>query len=146
MQGTRKNFKESYRRAYKNTKMKNSETTKKYRLVYWILTAISWILVFGPLAAYLIYAMIISGTVQKAGLVTSLFTAIILTGISIILKLHIRSALFIMILGIYLAIREISVLLVIISICTVLDELVITPLQKSFKNRLTINKEIDKRN
>lgn len=126
--------------------MKNSETTKKYRLVYWILTAISWILVFGPLAAYLIYAMIISGTVQKAGLVTSLFTAIILTGISIILKLHIRSALFIMILGIYLAIREISVLLVIISICTVLDELVITPLQKSFKNRLTINKEIDKRN
>lgn len=126
--------------------MKNSETTKKYRLAYWILTAISWILVFGPLAAYLIYAMIISGTVQKAGLVTSLFAAIILTGISIILKLHIRSALFIMILGIYLAIREISVLLVIISICTVLDELVITPLQKSFKNRLTINKEIDKRN
>lgn len=126
--------------------MKNSETTKKYRLAYWILTVISWILVFGPLAAYLIYAMIISGTVQKAGLVTSLFAAIILTGISIILKLHIRSALFIMILGIYLAIREISVLLVIISICTVLDELVITPLQKSFKNRLTINKEIDKRN
>lgn len=126
--------------------MKNSETTKKYRMAYWALTVISWTLVFGPLAAYLIYAMIVSGTVQKAGLVTSLFAAIILTGISIILKLHIRSALFIMILGIYLAIREISVLLVIISICTVLDELLITPLQKSFKNKLVINKEIDKRN
>lgn len=125
--------------------MKNSEQTKKYRIGYWVLTVISWVLVFGPLAGYFIYALIVSGTVQKAGLITSVFVAIVLTIVSIILKLHIRSTIFILILGIYLAIREISILLIIVSVCTVIDEFLITPLQKRFKNRLEINKEIDKR-
>lgn len=106
---------------------------------------LSWALVFGPLAGYFIYSLIVSGTVAKAGLLSSLFVAIVLTAISAIMKLHLRSALFVLVLGIYIAIDKISVLLIIVSICSVLDELLISPLQKSFKAKLTINKQIDKR-
>lgn len=125
--------------------MSKSEQTKKYRIAFRTLTVISWVLVLGPLVGYLIYAMIVSGTVEKAGLMTSLFVSLVLTAISVILKLHIRSTLFILLLGVYLAIREISVLLIIMSVCTVLDEFLITPLQKVYQNKLRINKEMDKR-
>lgn len=125
--------------------MSASKPTKKYRIGYWILTVLSWVLVFGPLAGYFIYAMIISGTVQKAGLVSTLFAAIVLTVISVIMKLHLRSALFILLLGIYIAIDKISVLLIVVSVCSVLDELVVSPLQRIFKSKLSINKEMDKR-
>lgn len=125
--------------------MSCSSQTKKYRIGYWILTVISWMLVFGPLAGYFIYGLIVSGTIQKAGLLTTLLVAVVLTAVSAIMKLHLRSALFILVLGIYLAIDKISLLLIIISVCSVLDELLISPLQRSFKAKLTINKQIDKR-
>lgn len=125
--------------------MSASKQTKKYRIGYWVLTVISWTLVFGPLAVYFIYGLIVSGTVQKAGLLTTLFVAIVLTVISVIMKLHLRSALFILILGIYIAIDKISILLIIVSVCSVLDELLISPLQRSFKEKLGINKAMDKR-
>lgn len=125
--------------------MSASKQTKKYRIGYWVLTVISWALVFGPLAGYFIYGLIVSGTVQKAGLLTTLFVAIVLTVVSAIMKLHLRSALFILVLGIYIAIDKISILLIIVSVCSVLDELVISPLQRSFKEKLGVNKAIDKR-
>ena len=125
--------------------MSASKQTKKYRIGYWVLTVISWALVFGPLAGYFIYGLIVSGTVQKAGLLTTLFVAIVLTVVSVIMKLHLRSALFILVLGIYIAIDKISILLIIVSVCSVLDELLISPLQRSFKEKLGVNKAMDKR-
>lgn len=125
--------------------MSASKQTKKYRIGYWVLTVISWALVFGPLAGYFIYGLIVSGTVQKAGLLTTLFVAIVLTVVSVIMKLHLRSSLFILVLGIYIAIDKISILLIIVSVCSVLDELLISPLQRSFKEKLGVNKAMDKR-
>lgn len=123
----------------------SSETTTKYKKIYIILLIISWVLVLGPLIGYFVYAMIVAGTVEKAALVTTLFIAVILTAASILMKFHVRSTLFIMILGIYIAIQKITILLIIISICTILDEFLITPLAKSYKAKFSINKEIDKR-
>lgn len=122
-----------------------SKTTKKYRKAYWITTAISWALVLGPFLGYLIYGFIRGETIQKLSLGVTSMAAIALTGFSIILKKHIRSTIFIILLGIYIALREITILLIILSICTILDEFIITPLQKSYREKMVINNQIDRR-
>lgn len=123
----------------------SSNITKKYRRAYWITTAISWALVLGPMIGYVIYGLITGKTVQKAALGVSTFAAIGLTGFSVIFKKHIRSTIFILLLGIYLALREITILLIILSACTILDEFIVTPLQKSFRAKMQINAQIDRR-
>lgn len=122
-----------------------SNPTKKYRTAYWILTAISFLLIFAPLISYTIYGFVVGEPAKKVTLAITLVAAILLTTLSIVLKFNIRSTIFILILGIYFCIDNILPLIIIISACTIADEFIITPLQKMYKNKLTINKEIDKR-
>ena len=42
-----------------------TEITKKYKKRYYILTAISWAIVFGPLLGYIIYGYIVSNTITS---------------------------------------------------------------------------------
>lgn len=125
--------------------MKSSNETKKYKKYYIILTLISIALVFGPLIGYIIYGYIVSGTVQKLTLTGTVMAAIVLTVISVLFKKNIRSSIFILILGIYMAISKIQVLIIILSISTMLDEFLITPARKVFRDKYRINKEMDKR-
>lgn len=127
------------------SKKSSSDITKKYRRAYWALTVISWALVLGPMIGYALYGFITGETVQKFAIGATAFAAIGLTGFSVIFKKHVRSTLFIVLLGIYLAIREITVLLIILSVCTILDEFLITPLQKSYREKMVVNSQIDMR-
>lgn len=122
-----------------------SNITKKYRRGYLILTIISWVLVLGPLAGYVVYGFISGETVKKLSLGITTMAAIGLTGFSVIFKKNIRSTIFIIILGIYIALREITALLIILSACTILDEFLVTPLQKSYREKMVINAEMDRR-
>ena len=126
-------------------KKNSSSITKKYRKGYWILTVISWALVLGPLVFYVIFGFIRGGTVEKVSLGITTMAAIALTAFSIVFKKHIRSTFFIILLGIYLALREITVVLIILSVCTILDEFLIAPMQKIYREKLVINSQIDKR-
>ena len=71
--------------------------------------------------------------------------AAILVVLNVLMKLSLRCIPWILLIGIYICLKEITVLLIVMALTTVLDELVLEPLAKSFKNKLTINKEIDKR-
>ena len=71
--------------------------------------------------------------------------ALIVTIINLIGKLQLRCIPWILLLGIYVCLKDITTLLVIMAITTIVDELILMPLHKSFKNKYTINKEIDKR-
>lgn len=122
-----------------------SNITKKYRRGYLILTIISWVLVLGPLVGYVVYGFISGETVKKLSLGITTMAAIGLTGFSVIFKKNIRSTIFIIILGIYIALREITALLIILSACTILDEFLVTPLQKSYRKKMVINAEMDRR-
>lgn len=128
------------------TKKNNaSDVTKKYRRAYRILTALSWILTLGPMVGYVIYGFTSGGTISKVSLGLSSMAAVALTGFSVIFKKHIRSTLFILLLGIYFALKEITILLIILSVCTLLDEFLITPLQKKYREKMVINSQIDRR-
>ena len=68
-----------------------------------------------------------------------------LTVVNVLFKYSIRSTIWLLLLGIYICLDNIIPLLIIIAITTIIDEFIITPLYKRFKEEYKINKEIDKR-
>lgn len=120
--------------------------TSKYRLYTWIFTIISLLLNICPLAVYTIKAMFESDLVyEKVALTMTVFIVLILTIVCFVNKIVLRSRLWIILIGVYFCLGEILTPLIIIAICQVLDELIVHPLKKHYKNKYVINKEIDKR-
>lgn len=122
-----------------------TDLTKKYKNRAKWCKIISVSLVLIPL---LIYAVIgfINGTIgQKVSLGLTLIICLIFTLINVVFKYHIRSTIWIMLLGIQICLTNITSLLVIISLSTMMDEFIFTPLAKKYKQKYIINNEIDKR-
>ena len=100
-----------------------------------------------PILIYVIKAFVDKDVqeVNKYTLGIMCSVALIVTIINIVAKLHLRCIPWILLLGIYLCLKNITTLLVLMAITTIIDELILMPLHKSFKSKYTINKEIDKR-
>ena len=126
--------------------MAKSEITKKYQRLAILFQALSIIVLVTPLAYYIILGFINGETTEKLTLGITFVIAAILFIINVLFKYHIRSTIWILVLGIYFCIDDILPLLFMVAIGTILDEFLLTPLYKSYKNKCTINREIDKRN
>jgi hypothetical protein len=123
-----------------------SERTSRFRLSFWILAVMSFMLNVAPLAIYAINAVVAADLVyEKVALSMTVFIVLIMTLISIVNKIAFRSRLWIALIGIYICIDSIMTPLIIIAVCQIIDELIISPLKKNQKNKLIINKEMDKR-
>ena len=122
-----------------------SPTTKKYKRLALIMGLISILLLITPIGYYTTMAFIAGTVVEKVSLGALATLAVIMVAINALLKLHLRSPLWIMLVGIYLVLDYILPLILIIAITTIADELIFTPLRKRFKNKALINGEIDKR-
>lgn len=126
--------------------MKQSKITKKNKTLYWIFNILSFVVMFCPVAVYVVKGYIEADlTTEKVGLTCTIMISIILVAVNFIFKYHIRSTLWILLLGVYFCIDNILAMIILIAVGTILDEFILTPLKKSFKNKYTINKEIDKR-
>lgn len=119
-----------------------SRDLKKKTLIFHFL---SILLTFLPINIWFCIALSKSTEVTRVTLGLSLCIAMILTLANTLLKFSIRSTVWILLIGIYACLKNITALLVIIAVCTVIDEFIVHPLYKHFKNRYIINKEIDKR-
>lgn len=124
-----------------------STMTSKYKKLSILTFLLSAICSLCPILIYVIKAFVDKDVqeVDKYTLGIMCSVALVITLINIVAKLHLRCIPWILLLGIYLCLKNITTLLVIMAITTIVDELVLTPLHKSFKNKYTINKEIDKR-
>lgn len=122
-----------------------SPTTKKYKRLALIMGLISILLLITPIGYYTTMAFIAGTVVEKVSLGALATLAVIMVAINALLKLHLRSPLWIMLVGVYLVLDYILPLILIIAITTIADELIFTPLRKRFKNKALINGEIDKR-
>lgn len=122
-----------------------SKRTKNMRAGYWVTLTFNLLLTFGPLLGYLIYGFIVAEPKEKIGLSAVTICAIVLGAISAICKLNLRSTLWVLLLGLYWALGTLLEPLIIIASCTILNEFVVEPLNKSYKAKLITNKEIDKR-
>ena len=124
-----------------------STMTNRYKKLSILTFLLSAMCSLCPILIYVIKAFVDKDVqeVNKYTLGIMCSVALVITLINIVAKLHLRCIPWILLLGIYLCLRDITTLLVIMAITTIIDELILMPLHKSFKNKYTINKEIDKR-
>ena len=120
--------------------------TKKYKKAYILLLIISIILNLFPVLFYTFKAFLSSAVIiHKVTLCSTIFISIILSAISLLTKVNIRSTLWILIIGLYVCLDSIMNMIIFIAVFQVVDEMIITPIKKSVKQKLIINKELDKR-
>ena len=125
----------------------STKITTRYKnltiLTFWL----SVLLTLCPILIYVARAFISSDvkSVNKYTLGIMCSVALIVTIINIVAKLRLRCIPWILLLGIYVCLKEITSLLVIMAITTIIDEMIVTPLHKSLKNKYIINREMDKR-
>lgn len=122
-----------------------SKRTKQIRTVYWILNSTSILLTVGPLIIYIAYGMAVSEPQRKVVLSMTAVCAIILGVINVLMKKHLRSVIWILLLGVSFALENITTLVIIMAVCTVIDEFAITPVLATKRAQLITNKEIDRR-
>lgn len=124
-----------------------TETTQKYKTTYWILFGISILLNFVPLIVYIIkgYASIEVSEARKVTLTLTMMIALTLSIYNILAKRHMRSVIWILLLGVYFAVQKIELLLLLMAICTIVDEFIVEPLMKRYKLKWKTNAEIDSR-
>lgn len=120
--------------------------TKKYRLFSRLFFIISILFNVAPLAAYTIMGLGGGALVhEKVALCATVFIVLILTLIAFVNKMAMRSKVWILLLGLYFALDNFVVPLLLIAVTQILDEWIITPLYKRYNRKYSINREIDKR-
>lgn len=122
-----------------------SKITKSSRRAANAFSVLSFLLTVAPIVIFGIQAFIAGEPHEKTTLGLTITTALILVAINAMFKLHIRSVLWILVLGIYVCLDNIQTMLLVMAITTILDEFVAVPLRNKFKKKYEINREIDKR-
>ena len=119
--------------------------TKKYKIKLNICRLLSFTLTVLPVIIYTIMGFM-DGTIgEKVSLGICVILALIFVLINIMFKYHIRSTLWVLLIGIYVCIDNIIPLLIIMAATTIIDEFVLVPLINKYKNKYIVNKEIDLR-
>lgn len=120
--------------------------TSKYRKLFWVFAILSFLLNVGPIATYTIIALAQSTLVaNKVTMCCTVLIVAILSVVSWINKTTMRSRIWVILLGLYVCLDYILTPLLIIAITQIADEWIIAPAAKSYKSKLTIHKEMDKR-
>lgn len=122
-----------------------SKETRKYKNLSILFLALSILVLVAPLAYYSVVGFIEGETTEKFTLGMTFVIAAILFVINILFKFHIRSTIWILVLGIYFCLDNILPLIFMVAVGNILDEFLFTPLHKHYKSKASINKEIDKR-
>lgn len=128
--------------------MASSAFTKKSRALLWTWRIIDWICLFLPLIIYLVIGLASNAvtTGAKVSLVAMLFLALILTAVNVIAQKHLRCPIWVLLIGIYIAMdKYLMPLIIILAITSILDDLVFTPLIHYYYTQTVASKTIDKR-
>lgn len=122
-----------------------SSLTIKYRSIYWVLQVIDWFIIWLPLVIYFFVGLTDGGvtTTSKFGLVTMFSIAMVLTIFNVITRHHLRSPLWLAIIGVYVALDNILPLIWMLAIGTLLDELLLQPALKKYGVKLEASKVYD---
>jgi hypothetical protein len=119
--------------------------TKKYKRLATLFSLLSILVLLAPMVYYLVEAFITGMVIEKLALGGLATMAIILTLFNTIMKANLRSPIWLLLIGIFLVLDNILPLIIMIACGTILDEFILTPLARRYRNLYTINKEIDKR-
>ena len=119
--------------------------TKKYKIKLNICRLLSFTITVLPVIIYTIKGFMDGSIGEKVSLGICVILALMFMLINVMFKYHIRSTLWVLLIGIYVCIDNIIPLLIIMATTTIIDEFILVPLINKYKNKYIINKEIDLR-
>lgn len=124
-----------------------TKPTKHYRTLKNVFSIFS-IACFALTPIYFTIQALIQGTlaVEKIALVSTVLVVLILSAVSVVNKVALRSRMWILLIGLWMCLDNFITPLLFIAITQILDELVFSPLKAKYKHLYVINREIDKRN
>lgn len=128
--------------------MAESNYTKVCRAKLWLYRSLDLIILFAPVIVYIIIALTKDGVTVpgRVAVVGSVCIALILSLFNIIAQKRLRCPIWIILIGLYVAIKEILLpLIIILAFVTVIDDLILTPLITYYRTKLISNKAIDER-
>lgn len=126
--------------------MAKSNITKKYAYLSIIFTILSFLLLLGPAGFYIIAGLATATlTIQKVAIVSTVAVSLLLTLLCVINKWVFRSKIWLIILALFFVIEDFLLMILIFGTTQIIDELIVTPLARHFRNKASINKEIDRR-
>ena len=128
--------------------MAKSAYTKKCHRLLWMYRILDIICLFAPLLIYVFIALCNGGVtaVGKVAVVGSVLVAGILVTINVIAQKRLRCPVWIILLGLYVAIKQwLLPLIVILAITSILDDLVFTPLIHKYYTKYQASVVVDER-
>lgn len=128
--------------------MAQSTFTKNCRIKLWLYRILDWICLFAPVLVYICIALFSGGVavLGKVSIVATVIIALVLTVINIIAQKRLRCPIWIILIGLYVAIqRYLMPLIIILAVTSVMDDLLFTPLIHYYYTKLVASKTIDER-
>ena len=128
--------------------MAESNYTKVCRAKLWLYRSLDLIILFAPVIVYIIIALTKDGVTVpgRVAVVGSVCIALILSLFNIIAQKRLRCPIWIILIGLYVAIKEILLpLIIILAVVTVIDDIILKPLITYYRTKLISNKAIDER-
>lgn len=129
-------------------KAKATNHTKSIRKKYWGLKVLNFTLLTFPLIFYIGRALTDDAVLvyNKIALVGSVMVALILTTFNILAKLKLRAPIWIILLGLYLAMKAyLMPLVIILAVVSILDDFFFSPVLSKLKVKLIANIAMDER-
>ena len=125
-----------------------SKFTKECRFKLWLFRILDWVCLFMPLIIYIGIALSSGEAIvaQKVAVVSTTMIALILSIFNVLSQKRLRCPIWIILIGLFVAVRDyLMPLIIILAITSVLDDLVFTPLISYYKTKLVANKAMDER-
>lgn len=119
--------------------------TKTYKCKMIIAGTLSFLCTYGPLITFIIMGLIQGKEQEKITLTITLVGAIALAALGALRKVQFRSTIFIVMIGLWVALDRLMPFMLTLAICTILDETIFHPLYVRWREDYRTNKQIDKR-
>lgn len=122
-----------------------SNLTRTYKRKARFYQIASLLLLFLPVGIFIVIAFVNGTTTQKMSLGLGVTLSLIFTMANIIFKLAPRSGVWILIIALCVAVQKIQNVIYVTGTCVILEEVVTSRLEKYYRDKYKINREIDVR-
>lgn len=128
--------------------MTMSSYTKTLRLKYWLFVGLDWAILYLPIIIYILIVALGNDakTIGRVALASCVMIALILGAFNVMTKVKLRCPIWIVLIGLYIAVQQLLLPLVIImAAATVLDDFCFAPLITHYRIKLNASKVYDER-
>ena len=124
-----------------------NQSTIKYKRLYLLFKLISVLIIVAPIGYYVLNTLIFAEitTVDRFIVSATTISCIILAILNLVLQVFKHSKFWLIMIGLALVLPDITTFIIVFGCANIVNEIVIEPLEKHYKSKYTINKEIDKR-